>query len=101
MESHKGQVIQIVRFKTDLPESEVVRIAKERQLQFQNVPGLLQKFYTKYDNDPRSYGGVYVWESLESLKAYRETDLAKTIASAYHVAEAPSVEVVPVLFKLR
>ena len=45
--------------------------------------------------------GVYLWDSAESLAAFRESDLAKTIPDAYRVVEPPAVEVGDVLFPLR
>ena len=93
-------IIQIVKFETSLTEEEVVAVAEERIDQFRALPGLLQKYYVKLDR-PNSYGGVYVWESMESLAAFRETDLAKTIPQAYRVKGAPQIEVLEGLFPLR
>jgi hypothetical protein len=44
---------------------------------------------------------VYVWDSKESLQAYRASDLASTIPQAYQLIEAPGIETADVLFQLR
>lgn len=93
-------ILQMIKLKSSLPEEELMHRAKEREPQFKAIPGLLQKYYVKLD-DPGHYGGVYIWDSKESLVAYRESDLAKSIAKAYEVVEPPTIEVMNVLFQLR
>ena len=93
-------IIQIIRLKTNLSEEELLRRAKEREPQFKAIPGLLQKYYVKLDQSGE-YGGIYVWDSPESLKSYRESDLAASIPEAYEIVEAPNIEILNVLFKLR
>ncbi len=68
-----GTILQMVRFETELPEEELYRVAREREPQFRALTGLLQKYYLKLG--PREYGGVYIWDSAESLQAYRDSDL--------------------------
>ena len=62
--------------------------------------GLLQKYYVKMDKLGH-YGGIYVWDSQESLDSYRASDLAASIPHAYEIIEAPNLETLDVLFKLR
>lgn len=93
-------IIQIVKLKTSLSEDEVMTIAQERAPQFRELPGLLQKYYVKL-GQPNQYGGVYIWDSRESLMAYRESELAATIASAYKGTEPPQIEVHDIMFQLR
>jgi heme-degrading monooxygenase HmoA len=93
-------IIQSIKFKSRLSEEEVTRIAREREPQFKSIPGLLQKYYIKPAQDG-VYGGVYVWDSVESLTAYRASDLAASIPDAYGVIGPPEIEVVDVLFQLR
>jgi len=93
-------IIQIIRLRSDLPEEEVLRRAREREPQFRAIPGLLQKYYVK-TGESGEFGGIYVWDSPESLKAYRESDLAAGIPEAYEISEAPDIEVLDVLFQLR
>lgn len=93
-------ILQIVKLKSSLEEAELLRIAEERKPQFEAIPGLLQKFYAK-GNDEGSYAGIYVWDSKESLMAFRNSELAKTIPLAYKTIEAPSVELMDIMFQLR
>jgi heme-degrading monooxygenase HmoA len=93
-------ILQIIKLKSKLPEAELLSKAKEREPQFQAIPGLVQKYYVKID-DAGHYGGIYVWDSPESMKAYKESDLAKTIPEAYQIVEAPQVELMDILFQLR
>jgi heme-degrading monooxygenase HmoA len=93
-------ILQIIKLKSNLPEEELLIKAKEREPQFKDIPGLLQKYYVK-TNQPGQYGGIYVWESQESLYAYRESDLAKSIPEAYEIVEAPNIEMMNIIFQLR
>lgn len=92
--------MQFVRLKSSLSEEELLQTAREREGQFRAIPGLVQKYYVKTPN-PGEYGGVYIWDSLASLQAFRGSDLAASIPSAYQVIEPPKVEVLEVLFQLR
>ena len=93
-------IIQFVRLKSSLDETALLHKAREREEQFKSLPGLVQKYYVKLSNDGE-YGGIYLWDSIESLNRYRQTDLAKSIPEAYQVSEAPDIEVMKLLFKLR
>ena len=93
-------IIQLVKLKTQLNEEELLRRAKEREPQFRAIPGLLQKYYVRLDQ-AGLYGGLYLWDSAESLQAFRESELAASIPAAYEVDEPPTVEVMDMLFQLR
>lgn len=93
-------IIQIIKLKSELQEDELLRKAKERAPQFEAIPGLIQKYYVK-EAEPGHYGGIYVWDSAESMEAYRASDLAATIPQAYQILEAPDIEIMDVLFSLR
>lgn len=93
-------ILQIIKLKSKLPEEELLKRAKEREPQFKAIPGLLQKYYVK-TGEPGQYGGVYVWDSPESLQAYRTSDLASSIPEAYEITEAPNIEIMDILFQLR
>lgn len=90
--------IVFVRIKSDLDQEELERRARERAPRFREVPGLVQKVYGR---DPVSgdWCGVYFFESAEAAAAYRESDLARTIAAAYEATEVRP-EVYEVLFPL-
>jgi len=51
--------------------------------------------------EPNWYGGIYIWDSMESLSAYRHSDLASTIPAAYRVKGTPKVEILNCLMPLR
>ena len=93
-------ILQVIKLKSKLPEEELLRRAKEREPQFKATHGLMQKYYVKTD-EPGQYGGIYVWDSAESLQSFRKSDLAKSIPEAYEIVEAPDVEVMDILFQLR
>lgn len=93
-------IIQIIKFESELPTDEALAIAKKRVPEFQALPGLLQKYYVKL-NEPNQFGGIYVWDSAESLAAFRESELAATIPQAYRVKGKPSIEILEGLFQLR
>ena len=93
-------ILQIVKLKTDLSEEELLRIAHERAPQFRAIPGLIQKYYVRRAR-PGEFAGVYVWDSAESLAAFRESELARSIPEAYRVVEPPEIEIGEVLFPLR
>lgn len=93
-------ILQIIKLKSNLPEEELLIKAKEREPQFKDIPGLLQKYYVKTDQ-PGQYGGIYIWESQESLNAYRASDLAKSIPEAYEIVEAPNIEMMDIIFQLK
>ena len=93
-------VLQFIKLKSNLPEEELLKRAREREPQFKAIPGLLQKYYVKIDQSGQ-YGGIYIWDSSESLKSYRVSDLAKSIPEAYEIVEAPTIEIMDILFQLR
>jgi len=93
-------ILQIVKLKSNLPEEELLIKAKERESQFKDIPGLLQKYYVKTGQSGQ-YGGIYIWESQESLNAYQKSDLAKSIPEAYEIVESPNIEMMDILFQLR
>jgi heme-degrading monooxygenase HmoA len=93
-------IIQTVKFKSALSETEIQRVMEERAPQFRALPGLLQKYYLR-DQQTGEVGAVYIWDSEESLRAYRQSDLARTIASAYQAVEQPRVEIFETVLTLR
>ena len=93
-------VVQIIKLKSDLPEKELMKRARERESHFKALPGLILKYYVRR-NEPGHYAGIYVWDSEESMHAFRQTDLAASIPEAYEIVEPPKVETLDMLFKLR
>lgn len=93
-------IMQVVHLKSALSEDELLAIAHERAPQFRALSGLVQKYYLKRPGTGE-YAGVYIWDSMESLAAFRQSDLAESIAAAYEVSEPPEVEISEVMFPLR
>ncbi len=92
-------IVQIVRFASSLDDAQVVATYQERAPRYRQVPGLLNKYYLSYPTG--EHGAVYVWESPEAMEAFRQGDLARTIADAYQVQGEPQVEVAAVQLVLR
>jgi hypothetical protein len=78
--------ILFVRIKSDLEPEELERRVIERRPRFKEVPGLVQKIYGR-DESTGDVCGIYFFEDQESLSAFRETELAKTIPTAYEATE--------------
>jgi heme-degrading monooxygenase HmoA len=92
-------IIQVIRFETSLSFDEVLEIAYERAPRFRELPGLVQKYYVR-DADG-AVAGIYVWDSEQSLHAYRASDLAASIPEAYQVSGPPDIQTYEVAFRLR
>lgn len=93
-------IMQIVKLKSALSDEELERVARERLPQFKALDGLVQKYYVRREGEG-AFAGVYLWDSMESLMAFRESDLAKSIPAAYQLVEPPVFETGEVLFPLR
>jgi hypothetical protein len=91
-------VILYVRVKSKLDMDELEPRVLERRPRFREVPGLIQKIYGR-DDSTGDVCGIYFFEDQASLDNFRETELAKTIASAYEAVEVRR-EVYDVLYPL-
>jgi hypothetical protein len=78
--------ILFVRIKSDIEPRELERRVIERRPEFRKVPGLVQKIYGR-NEATGDWCGIYFFESQQALAAFRETELAKTIATAYEATE--------------
>lgn len=92
-------VIQFVKFSSPLSEDEVLAVMERRAPEFRDVPGLIQKFYGR-EVDTGDVCGIYIFDSQESLHSFRQTELARTIPTAYRI-ESPRIEAFELLFPLR
>jgi len=92
-------IVQLVKFTSSLTEEECTRVAREREQAYRDTPGLIQKFYIKL-GAPDTYAGFLVWDSAESLAAFRQTELARTIPEAYGVIGTPEITVGETMFLL-
>jgi heme-degrading monooxygenase HmoA len=93
-------VLQIVRFRSGLPDEEVRDNYLERSSRYREVKGLLQKYYLRYP-ETGEHGAVYVWVSEEALKDFRASDLGRSIADTYKIEGEKVVENAEVLLTLR
>lgn len=93
-------IIQIIRYKSGLSRDEVNRRFVERSGGYRKVPGLLQKYYVEF-TETGEYGGIYVWDSRESLDAWRAGNLSGTLAETYEVEGEPGRELAEVMLVLR
>ena len=93
-------ILQFVKLKSNLAEDVLLAKAKEREPEFKKIPGLMQKYYVQLKEEG-SYGGVYIWDSPDSLQAFKDSDLAKSIPQAYEVLAPPSIDIMNIMFQLR
>ena len=93
-------IVQLVKYKTGLSHEEAAKTIAQRAPQYKALPGLRQKLYIR-EPETGEYGGIYVWEDEDSMREFRESDLAGTIPAAYRVEGEPRVEVFEVVSVLR
>ena len=91
-------IIHIVRFSSALPAERVRDLFAARAPEYTAVPGLLQKYYLRYENG--QHGGVYVWDTAESMQDFRASELSRSICDVYRVQES-TLDVAEVLLALR
>jgi Putative mono-oxygenase ydhR len=91
--------VLFVRITSRLDRDEFDRRLLERRPRFRDVPGLVQKIYGR-DTATGDVCGIYFFESTEALETFRQTELARTIPSAYEAIEVRR-EVYEVLYPLR
>jgi len=75
-------IVQVVKYKTGLSDGEAAQTIAERAPQYEALPGLRQKLYIR-EQGTGEYGGIYIWEDEDSMREFRESDLAATIPDAY------------------
>ncbi|MGD8379736.1 MAG: YdhR family protein [Gammaproteobacteria bacterium] len=92
-------IVLYVRVKSDLDLDELDRRIEERRSRFVEVPGLIQKIYAR-DEATGDTCGIYFFESREALAAFKESELAKSILTAYEATDVRR-EVYEVMFPLR
>jgi heme-degrading monooxygenase HmoA len=71
-----------------------------RAPQYQALKGLIQKYYLRF-RTTGEHGALYLWESEEALKEFRESELARTIPNAYQIQGASDVVTADVVMVLR
>lgn len=93
-------IVQIVRFKSAMSDEQVLETYESRAPRYRAMPGLVQKYYLKYPKT-NEHGAVYVWESEGALRMFRESELARTIPTAYQVIGEARGETAEVVLLLR
>lgn len=93
-------LVQIVRFKSRLSDAQVLKMYEARAPRYRALQGLTQKFYLRF-TETGEYGAVYLWESEAALKAFRESELGRTISTAYQIQGASEVQMAEVVMTLR
>lgn len=93
-------IVLSIKFKSALSYDEVLRVAEARLPDFQALPGLLQKYYG-YERATDEFTGIYVWNTAEQVRAYRESELARSIPEAYQMLGAPRIELFDIPLTLR
>jgi hypothetical protein len=81
--------ILLVFFKSGLSMKEALALIETRADSYRHVKGLLQKFWI-HDESSGHLGGIYVFDSKDSLVAFQNSAMAKGIADAYRFVEPPT-----------
>ena len=68
-------IVQVVKYKTGLSDEEAAKTIAQRAPQYEALSGLRQKLYIR-EPETGEYGGIYVWEDEDSMREFRESDLA-------------------------
>jgi heme-degrading monooxygenase HmoA len=87
-------IVSIVRFRSLLSDGEVRSLYERRSARYEKVPGLIEKLYLRFRSG--EHGAVYVWEDEDALRAFRASELGRSIGSAYAVEGEPSIELADV-----
>ena len=92
--------ILILLFKSGLPMEELMKVSKIRAERYSKVKGLIQKYYVT-DQTSNHIGGLFIFDSKESLEAFRNSDLSKSTAEAYQFLESPDIRILDVIKTLK
>ena len=93
-------IVQIVEFQSKLNFEKVNELYKKRAPEYEKLPGLIQKYYVKTEDEKR-FGGIYVWDSKKSMEKFLNSELAASISNTYQVVDEPEKETYEVAFPLR
>ena len=93
-------IIRLVKFKSALSDSEVLRLYEQRAPQYRKLSGLIQKYYIK-DKQTGEHGAVYLWDSMESMETFQQSELSRSIPEAYKIVGQPRIEVLDLVYTLR
>lgn len=93
-------LVMLVKFKSALSLEDILKVSQERADDYRALGGLLQKYYLE-DPVAGEVAGLFFWESLDALDAFRQSDLRASIASAYKIVGEPRIEVFKIHETLR
>jgi heme-degrading monooxygenase HmoA len=93
-------IIRLVKFKSALSDAEVLKLYDQRAPQYRKLPGLIQKYYIK-DRQTGEHGAVYLWDSMESMEAFQNSELSRSIPQAYKIIGQPRIEILDLAYTLR
>ena len=96
----KTMKLLIFLFKSGLSEEEILKNTESRAEQYLKVKGLVQKYYVQ-DGETNRVGGIFVFDSEENLKAFRDSELAKSTGEVYRFTEPPHARVLEIVKTLR
>jgi heme-degrading monooxygenase HmoA len=87
-----GNTMEVVfiLFKSTLPKDQVIKNFEARADLYRAVPGLVQKYYV-HDDATGHFGGIHIFDSMESAEAFMRSDLVKSIGNAQNSQEPPTV----------
>jgi hypothetical protein len=84
--------VQIVNFKlTGISEGEFSAMSDQLAPTFAAVPGLITKTWLA-DRASNTYGGVYLWDSEASCRAYQASELFNAVKTHPNFADVTSRE---------
>lgn len=63
-----------------ISEAQYLETCNEVAPAFAGVPGLISKTFIA-DRETNTYGGVYFWRDREALEAFKQSDLARAVAT--------------------
>lgn len=76
--------VQIITFGLDgISEEDYGKMAEAVAPTIAVMPGLVSKAWLA-DPETNTYGGAYIWQDREAMKAYAETDIYKGMATNPH-----------------
>ena len=88
--------VLIILYKSALDIERVKQLFRERAGKYGAVPGLLQKLYV-HDPATAEAGGIYLFESSESLDSFRRSDLESSIRETYQFTAPPVIRALDVV----
>ncbi|MCL4814173.1 MAG: monooxygenase [Vicinamibacteraceae bacterium] len=91
-------IVQIVRWKSGLTEAEVLALFEARAAHYREVPGLVQKYYLRYESG--EFGAVYLWESAEALETFRASEVGRGMAGVFAIEGQKAVHLADVVLAL-